>query len=148
MEIVNIKVSELKPYEKNARIHNEEQIKKLAESIEKFGFNSPILVDLNNKVLAGHGRILAAKFLGIEKVPCVRIENLTEEQKRAYILVDNMLNDKSFFDKKLLEEEINDLAKEMCAFDFEENKESLKIEEEYVVCPKCNEKFLKIEGEI
>lgn len=81
-----VAVNELKPYERNAKIHGKAQIEKLKASIEAFGFLTPCLIDREKNLIAGHGRIMAAKELGIKKVPCVLVEDLTEEERRAYIL--------------------------------------------------------------
>ena len=79
----------LQPYEKNAREHSEKQISQIAASIVEFGFLNPILVDSNDGIVAGHGRLSAAKELALEVVPVVVLDHLTENQKKAYILVDN-----------------------------------------------------------
>src|SRR3990167_354296 len=91
MKIETLKLSALIPYEKNARVHNKKQIALLVKNIEKFGFTSPCLVDEKNNVIAGHGRLLAVKELGWDKVPCVRIEGLTEKEVKALRLADNQL---------------------------------------------------------
>ena len=111
-----IDIDKLAPYKRNARVHSKEQIKKICASIQEFGFISPCIVDATNGLIAGHGRVEAAKQLGITHVPCVRVEHLTEAQKRAYIIADNRLAELSEWDVEKLELEINDL-KEM-EFDF------------------------------
>lgn len=105
----NVKISELKPYEKNARTHSEEQIKKIADSIKEFGFINPVLIDGDKNIIAGHGRILGAKLLGMDKVPCLYIEDLTEAQKRAYIIADNKLALDAGWDEEILKEELTAL---------------------------------------
>lgn len=87
----NVKISKLKPYENNARTHSQQQIEKIANSINEFGFVNPVLIDSNFGIIAGHGRVLGAKQLGMKEVPCIFVEDLTETQKRAYILADNKL---------------------------------------------------------
>jgi ParB-like chromosome segregation protein Spo0J len=87
----NVLIEKLKPYEKNARTHSEEQIEKIAKSIEEFGFLNPVLIDAGFGIIAGHGRILAAKYIGMKEVPCLFIEDLSETQRRAYIIADNKL---------------------------------------------------------
>ena len=84
-----IAVARLKPYEKNARTHSEDQLEKIANSIKAFGFRNPVIIDENNMILAGHGRVAAAQRLGIEKVPYIRWSDMTDEQKRGFILADN-----------------------------------------------------------
>ena len=83
-----VAVSELKPYERNARTHSRRQIGKIAASIEQFGFLNPVLVDEDNRIIAGHGRVSAARLLGWVEVPILRIEHLNDAEKRAYILAD------------------------------------------------------------
>ena len=81
----------LTPYPRNARTHSKRQIRQIADSIKAFGFTNPILTDANGRIIAGHGRVEAAKLLRIKEVPTIRLENLTEDQVRAYILADNRL---------------------------------------------------------
>lgn len=104
-----IAIEKLKPYEKNAKKHPPEQVKKIARSIEEFGFLSPVLIDKNNRIIAGHGRVLAAKQIGLEYVPCVYVEGLTDAQRRAYILADNRLGEITGWDEDLLNAELFEL---------------------------------------
>lgn len=105
----NVEIEKLIPYKNNARTHSDEQIEKIAKSMKEFGFINPVLVDGNLNVIAGHGRILGAKKLGMKEVPCLFIEDLTEEQKRAYIIADNRLAEDAGWDKELLKIELEDL---------------------------------------
>ena len=105
-----MKVADLIPYENNSRIHTDQQISQLANSIEQWGFTIPILIDEANMILAGHGRLLAAKQLGIEEVPCVMADGWTEEQKRAYIIADNKLAENSSWDTDLYFSELKELS--------------------------------------
>ena len=107
------------PYKKNARKHSKKQVKQIAISIEEFGFTNPILIDKQKNILAGHGRVEAAKHLNLEMVPCLYIEHLNEEQKRAYILADNKIALNSTWDEDLLSEELNALSKIDLGFDIE-----------------------------
>ena len=91
MKIEQIKTADLIPYARNAKLHDEQQIGKIAGSIKEFGFNNPVLIDADNGIIAGHGRVQAAQVLKLDKVPCIRLGHLTETQKRAYILADNRL---------------------------------------------------------
>jgi ParB-like chromosome segregation protein Spo0J len=91
LQVAYVTSASLAENPRNARTHSKKQIRQIANSIREFGFINPILVDAQNVILAGHGRLAAAKHLCIEKVPCVRIEDLTPEQKRAYVLADNKL---------------------------------------------------------
>ena len=99
-------LARLKPYEKNAREHSPEQVAQIAASIVEFGFLNPILVDSNDGIVAGHGRLSAAKELALEVVPVVVLDHLTENQKKAYILVDNKLAENATWNEDLLAEEI------------------------------------------
>lgn len=92
-KIKDVAIDALKPYERNAKLHSDAQVEKIAKSIQEFGFLSPCLIDTEGNVIAGHGRIMAAKTLGMETVPCVYIEGLTDAQRRAYILADNRLTE-------------------------------------------------------
>ena len=107
-----IEIERLVPYVNNARTHSAEQIKKLQASLREFGFVNPVLVDAGLNVIAGHGRIMAAKAEGLDKVPCVFVEHLTDAQKRAYILADNRLAEMAGWDEELLKIEL-DALKEM-----------------------------------
>lgn len=104
-----LKVSDLVPYKRNARIHSDRQIEKICHSITEFGFINPIIVDENNMIVAGHGRIMASQKLGLEKVPCLRVSDLSEEQIRAYILADNKISEDSGWNKDLLNIELQEL---------------------------------------
>lgn len=105
LNIVYRQIKDLKPYKKNAKKHNKEQVEWIANSIKEFGFTQPVIIDKNNCVVAGHGRILGAKKAGLKQVPTVTLEELTEEQIKAYRLVDNKLNE-SEWDYSLLDEEL------------------------------------------
>jgi DNA modification methylase len=100
----------LKPWKRNARTHSKKQVRQIADSIKEFGFTNPVLIDRANNILAGHGRIEAAKLLGMEAVPCVRIEHMTEAQKRAYVIADNKLALNAGWDYELLAEELRELS--------------------------------------
>jgi len=89
--IEHITTDSLVPYARNAKKHDPSQVGSIAASIKEFGFNNPVLIDKDNGIIAGHGRVLAAQKLGLESVPCLRLSHLTDNQKRAYILADNRL---------------------------------------------------------
>jgi len=99
----------LVPYERNARTHSSEQIAQIAASIQEFGFTNPILVDGKDGIIAGHGRLMAAKDLGMAQVPVVVLDHLTPDQKRAYVLADNKLALNAGWDVDLLASEIEEL---------------------------------------
>jgi DNA modification methylase len=102
-------VKTLIPYAKNARTHSDEQVAQIAGSIKEFGFNNPVLVDKDNSVIAGHGRLMAARKLGMDKVPVVELEHLTESQRKAYVLADNRIALNSGWDTSMLSLELQDL---------------------------------------
>lgn len=123
LNIVYKNIKELKPYKKNAKKHDKTQVEQIANSIKEFGFTQPVIIDKNNCVVAGHGRILGAKKAGIKNIPTVTLEELTEEQIKAYRLVDNKLNE-SDWDYSLLDEELEDLIDDidMDLFGFDEDE--------------------------
>lgn len=125
-ELVEVTVTSLRPYERNAKIHGPEQIEKLKRSIEEFGFVSPCLVDRDMNIIAGHGRVMAAKELGMKTVPCVFVDGLSEEQRRAYILADNRLTELGEWDMDLVNEELVDLD----AMDFDITLTGFEMPEE------------------
>lgn len=105
-EVQEVTVSLLIPYERNAKKHGREQIEKLKSSIDAFGFLTPCLIDRDYNLIAGHGRVMAAKELGMKTVPCVFVEGLTETQRRAYILADNRLGELGEWDMDIVAEEL------------------------------------------
>src|SRR5690554_2281006 len=90
-EYKTVSVSSLIPYARNSRTHSDEQVTKIAASIKEFGFLNPVIIDGENGIIAGHGRIMAAKKLGIESVPVIEASHLTDAQRRAYVIADNRL---------------------------------------------------------
>lgn len=109
LNIVYKNIRDLHPYKKNVKKHNKEQVEWIANSIKEFGFTQPVVIDKDNNVVAGHGRILGAKKAGLKEVPTVSLDDLTEEQIKAYRLIDNKLNE-SEWDNKLLTEELGELT--------------------------------------
>jgi DNA modification methylase len=109
MKIEYISVRELRPHPNNARTHSKKQIRQIANSIQQFGFCNPVLVDDAKQIIAGHGRVEAAKLLGIDAVPTVRLSHLSDADKRAYILADNKLAEKAGWDRELLAIELQGL---------------------------------------
>ncbi len=109
MKIEKISIDKLIPYVNNSRTHNEEQVSQIAASIKEFGFNNPILIDKDYGVIAGHGRLLAAKKLDLSEIPCIRLEHLTEAQKKAFIIADNKLALNAGWDEELLKLELETL---------------------------------------
>ncbi|MGL4562709.1 MAG: site-specific DNA-methyltransferase [Brevinema sp.] len=109
MKVQQIKIGDLKPYSRNARTHSPKQVEEIARSIKVFGFTNPVLIDQNNMIIAGHGRVMAAKELGMEEVPTLCIDYLSDAEKRAYILADNKLAEKAGWDKEILAIELQEL---------------------------------------
>lgn len=109
MEIVYKKVNDLIPYINNSRTHSEEQVNQIVASINEFSFTNPLLIDENDNIIAGHGRLLASKKLKMEEVPCIVLSGLTEAQKKAYIIADNKMALNAGWDFNLLSLELENL---------------------------------------
>ena len=103
-------VSDLIPYARNSRTHNDTQVTKIASSIKEFGFLNPVLIDKDNGIIAGHGRVMAAQKLGLKEVPVLQIGHLSDTQKRAYIIADNRLALDAGWDEEMLRVEFAELA--------------------------------------
>lgn len=120
LKIEYVPISELKKYDKNAKIHTEEQVEQIKESIKEFGMCDPIAVWKNNEIVEGHGRLLALQELGADKAPIIRLEHLTDEQRKAYGLVHNKLTMNTDFDLDMLTDELSDIGDiDMEQFGFE-----------------------------
>lgn len=154
----SVDIDKLIPYINNARTHSPEQIKQIQASIREFGFINPVLIDGNFNIIAGHARVMAAKAEGMDKVPCLFIEHLTEAQKKAYILADNKLAENAGWDMEILKielEELQDLNFDIEITGFDANllnePEALDLEDEVCDtdeeqkqvcrCPKCGFEF-------
>lgn len=107
--IVSRRVDDLIPYARNSRTHDDAQVAQIAASIREFGWTNPILVDGDNGIIAGHGRLLAARKLGLDEVPCIELAGMTDTQRQAYIIADNKLALNAGWDNELLAVELNDL---------------------------------------
>ena len=158
IELVAIK--KLVPYARNSRTHSDIQVSQIAASIREFGFTNPVLITDECDIIAGHGRVLAAKKLGLDEVPCIKLEHLTDTQRRAYVIADNQLALNSGWNFDMLSVEIDELndAKfdvSLLAFTNEElaelvgsgddpvePKEDLKADKKEAICPKCHWQFL------
>ena len=162
MKIIQKKVTELIPYVNNSRTHSDEQVAQIAASIKEFGWTNPILVDGQNGIIAGHGRLMAARKLGYKDVPTIELSELTEIQRKAYIIADNKLALNADWNNEILSLELGSLQNvnfniELLGFDaielsdlFDEQiKESKSSAEEIdpdeydmnCKCPKCGFEF-------
>jgi ParB family chromosome partitioning protein len=163
MQIEQLKVGDLIPYVNNSRTHSDEQVMQVASSIKEFGFTNPILIDDDSGIIAGHGRLMAAKKLGLDEVPCIRLGHLSEAQRKAYVIADNQLAlnsgwdldslkieleelDNFDFDLELLGFDIDELNKIIKGADFEPatEDEQGKLDEldpKWCQCPHCGKEF-------
>jgi len=135
MQIEQIDIEQLIPYAMNARTHSDAQVAQIAGSIKEFGFNNPVLIDKDNVLIAGHGRVMAGRKLGLKQVPAIRLGHLTENQKKAYIIADNKIAMNSGWDYELLSSEVEMLSNEdfnldLLGFEVNELNTILGIEEE------------------
>ena len=122
MNIENIAIKDIKPYERNAKKHPEEQVEHIANSIKEFGWQQPLVIDKDNVLIIGHGRLMAAKKLGLDTVPVIRAEQLSEEQVAALRLADNKTNE-SEWDFGILDGELDDIFDiDMSEFGFDLSK--------------------------
>ena len=157
----SIDIDLLIPYARNSRTHSDSQVTKIASSIKEFGFLNPVLIDKDNGIIAGHGRVMAAKKLGLKEVPILLVEHLSETQKRAYIIADNRLALDAGWDEEMLRVEFAELADdgfnlELTGFELGEitninldgesltNDDDFKevdIEQMECICPKCGFEF-------
>jgi site-specific DNA-methyltransferase (adenine-specific) len=110
MNLEKLKTADLIPYARNTRTHSDAQVAQIAGSIREFGFTNPVLIDAENGIIAGHGRVMAARKLGLEDVPCIRLGHLTETQKRAYVIADNKLALNAGWDEELLALELGEIG--------------------------------------
>ena len=163
MQIKTVAVEKLIPYVKNSRTHSDAQVAQIAASIKEFGWTNPILVDGENGIIAGHGRLMAARKLGHKEVPVIELAHMTDSQKRAYVIADNQLAMNAGWDTSLLSLELADLKE--VGFDLEIlgfNSEDLKtfteeinfdagteedqgkldqLDPKWVCCPHCGKEF-------
>ena len=118
MNIEWVSVDKIKPYSNNAKIHSKHQIEKIAKSIKQFGWKQNLVIDGEGVLVVGHGRYEAAKLLGLDKVPCVRADDLTEDEIRAYRIIDNRISSEEY-DTTIEFEELSEIELDMGEFDFE-----------------------------
>lgn len=115
--IEHLATDALVPYARNSRTHSPEQVAQIAASIREFGFTNPVLIDANNTLIAGHGRVMAAQQLGLPTVPAIRLAHLTDAQRRAYVIADNKLAENAGWDMATLAREVEDLTADGYALD-------------------------------
>ena len=151
MKIVDKKIEELKPYDKNPRI-NDEAVDYVANSIKEFGFKVPIVIDKNNVIVAGHTRLKASKKLGLDKVPCIVADDLTDEQIKAFRLADNKVSEQASWNYDLLDKELDIIDIDMSLFGFDtddfdtenneyEEQELKENKTQLHKCPECGCEF-------
>ena len=160
--IEHVAIEALIPYARNSRTHSDAQVAQIAASIREFGFTNPVLIDAQGGVIAGHGRIMAARKLSLPEVPCIRLDHLTDAQKRAYVIADNKLALNAGWDDEMLRVEFGELAdlgfdvgltgfaaEEMMALELPEfepgsEDEQGKLDETArITCPSCGHEFNK-----
>ena len=150
-------IEALIPYARNSRTHSEAQVAQIAASIREFGFTNPVLIDKDGGIIAGHGRVMAARKLGLKDVPCIALGHLTAAQRKAYIIADNKLALNAGWDEELLAVEFADLkdagfdleltgfaAGELVTPDFQpgsEEDQGRLDEKAKAVCPNCGHEF-------
>lgn len=163
-QIETLDINSLIPYARNARTHSEAQIAQIAGSIKEFGFTNPVLIDKDNGIIAGHGRVAAARKLNLSQVPCIRLEHLSETQRKAYILADNKIATNSEWDRDLLRVELEELHQDQFKMDligFDANELAIAMglgadfepgteedqgkldEKSPTICPACGHEFHK-----
>lgn len=147
MEIITKKIGEIIPYKNNPR-KNDDAVEYVANSIKEFGFKVPVIIDKNNIIVAGHTRVKAAERLGIEEIPCIMADDLTDEQIKAFRLADNKVGEIAGWDFELLDMELIDIDLDMSNFgfityddsdidDLFEEQEEKRKEKKQIICPHC-----------
>jgi len=162
LKVEVLRVDDLIPYCRNSREHSAEQITQIASSLREFGFTNPVLIDEAGTIIAGHGRVLAARKLQMKEVPCIRLLDLTESQKRAYVIIDNQLGANAHWNWDMLAVEVEELLAEgygsfALGFSDEQleeligspndppeisSEEQKKPVKETIICPKCHHDFV------
>ena len=135
MEIILMDKDDVIPYENNSRIHDEKQLNQICNSIKEFGFTNPLLIDKNNTIIAGHGRYEACKRLKINSIPCIKLDHLTDIQRKALVIADNKIALNSTWDEDMLKLEIADITEALAelenSFDLKAVGIDFNFEEEY-----------------
>lgn len=135
IQLEKLPLDQLVPYARNSRTHSDAQVAQISASIREFGWTNPVLIDASGTIVAGHGRVLAARKLGLDEVPCIRLGHLTPAQVRAYVIADNKLALNAGWDEKMLLSELEALREENVSLDItgfsdEEIAELMGVEEE------------------
>ena len=163
MIVIQVPVADLIPYVNNSRTHDDKQVDQIAASIREFGFTNPILIDEHHSIIAGHGRLQAARKLKLIEVPCIVLDGLTEAQKKAYVIADNKLALNASWDLDLLRVEIEALQEldfdvSLIGFDADELQQIIaeinfdpateedqgkldQLEPKWIDCPHCGKEF-------
>lgn len=149
-ENVDVSINELIPYARNSRTHSDEQIAQVASSIKEFGFTNPVIIDEDNGIIAGHGRVMAAKLLSFDDVPCIQVTGWSEAQKKAYVIADNKLALNSGWDQSMLKIELQELEGmdfdlSLTGFNFDELGDLLVEDEEMEFEPATEEEQGKLD---
>jgi ParB family transcriptional regulator, chromosome partitioning protein len=159
----SVAIDSLIPYARNSRTHSPEQVAQIAASIREFGFTNPVLIDADGGIIAGHGRVIAARTLGMDAVPCIRLAHLTDAQRRAYVIADNRIALNAGWDYEMLAVELDELRDadfdiDLLGFDQKELDELIgspdfdpgtqeqqsrldELAPKMVKCPHCGESF-------
>jgi ParB family transcriptional regulator, chromosome partitioning protein len=162
-QIEQVSIEALIPYARNSRTHSDAQVAQIAASIKEFGFTNPVLIDEDGGIIAGHGRTLAARKLGLDEVPCLRLAYLSEAQKKAYIIADNKLALNAGWDDEMLKVELSELKEldfdlSLIGFDADELQKLVEdvsfepateddqgkldeLDPKWISCPKCGSEF-------
>ncbi len=160
LQVEQVAVDKLMPYARNARTHSENQVAQIAASISEFGFVNPILVGDDNGIIAGHGRLMAAKLLGLDEVPVIRLAHLTDTQRRALVIADNKIAENAGWDEEMLKLELHALQDEMFDMDvlgFDDEALDALLEDEGAAqagltdedaAPEVPEKPVSVEGDL
>jgi ParB-like chromosome segregation protein Spo0J len=150
-KIEMMRTADLIPYARNSRTHSEAQVAQIAGSIREFGFTNPVLIDAENGIIAGHGRVMAAQLIGKDKLPCIRLTHLTDTQRRAYIIADNKLALNSGWDEAMLGLELADLREadfdlNLIGFDADEIERALNPPERDESEPDSSSQEIDVDG--
>ena len=157
LKVEYISIDDIKPYDKNAKIHTEQQIEQIKKSIKEFGMNDPIGIWRDNIIIEGHGRLMACKELGFNEVPVIRLDDLTDDQRKAYTLIHNQTTMNTGFNMNILADELDNIDIDMSELGFLDSEEvdlddfftepeepnEKEKETDTITCPYCHKQFTK-----